>query len=162
MTSFIGKYRGVVTNNTDDDNLGRIYAQVPDVYGENSEPTRAMPCVPYAGKGVGLFLLPPVGASVWIEFEQGDPDYPIWSGCFWVSGEVPATPASPDMKVLKTGVGSITLDDTQGAGGIIIETVNGMKITINQSGIEIDNGQNAVISLSGPTVSVNNSALEVT
>jgi len=31
---------------------------------------------------MGLFALPSVGAGVWIEFEHGDPDYPIWSGCW--------------------------------------------------------------------------------
>ena len=49
-----------------------------------------MPCAPFAGSGVGFFALPPVGANVWVEFEGGDPDYPIWSGCFWGAGEVPA------------------------------------------------------------------------
>jgi len=44
-------------------------------------------------QGVGLFFLPPKGANVWVEFEGGDPDYPIWSGCFWSDGEVPAQPA---------------------------------------------------------------------
>jgi len=69
----------------------------------------ALPCVPYAGKGVGLFLIPPVNAFVWIEFEQGDLDYPIWSGCFWGDNDTPASPAEPEMKVLKTDAGTITI-----------------------------------------------------
>lgn len=141
--------------------LGRIKAKVLDVLG-NNESGWALPCTPYAGKGVGLFLLPPVNASVWIEFEHGDPDYPVWTGCFWGQGELPVTPALPEKKMLQTDSGTITLDDTPGAGGITIESANGMKIAISSSGIEINNGQGATISLSGPKVSINDTALEVT
>lgn len=156
---FYGKYRGKVTNNQDPNMLGRIRAMVPDVLGDN-ESGWAMPSVPYAGNGVGLFLLPPTDASVWIEFENGDPEYPVWSGCFWARGELPVTPAVPDKKVLKTDVGTVTLDDTPGAGGITIETAAGMKIEIKSAGIEITNGQGR-IKIEGPKVSVNNGALEV-
>lgn len=156
---FYGKFRGVVTDNRDPLMLGRVRARVPDVYGEE-ESGWALPSLPYAGNGVGLFLVPPMDALVWIEFEHGDPDYPIWTGCFWAVGELPATPASPEMKVLKTDMGTITLNDTPGAGGLTIETTAGMKIVMNATGIEITNGQGG-IKLSGPQVSVNNGALEV-
>lgn len=158
---FLGKYRGVVTDNQDPSMLGRIRAKVQDVLGDNDSGW-ALPCVPYAGSSVGLFLIPPVKASVWIEFEHGNPDYPIWSGCFWAQGEVPVSPAVPEKKVLKTDIGTITLDDTPGAGGITIETNAGMKIAITTSGIEIDNGQGGTVKLSGPKVSINDTALEVT
>lgn len=157
---FHGKYRGVVDDNRDPLMLGRIRAKVQDVYGDQVSGW-AMPCVPYAGNGVGLFLIPPTGASVWIEFEHGNPDYPIWTGCFWGTGEVPATPAAAELKVLKTDVGTITLNDTPGAGGITIETTAGMKVVINAQGIEINNGQGGSIKLTGPQVSVNDGALEV-
>ena len=159
--TFIGKFRGTVTDNRDPLMLGRIRASVPDMLGEQ-ESGWAMPCVPYAGDGVGLYLIPPVDASVWIEFEHGDPEYPIWSGCFWAAGEVPASPAQPETKVLKTDVGTITVNDMPGAGGITIETAAGMKIEISATGIEIDDGQGAKIQLSGPQTSINNGALEVT
>lgn len=157
---FHGKYRGVVSDNRDPLFLGRVRAKVQDVYGEN-ESGWALPAVPYAGDGVGLFLIPPTDASVWIEFEHGDPDYPIWSGCFWAQGEVPASPAVAEMKVLKTDVATITLNDLPGAGGVTIETSAGMKIVINTTGIEINNGQNGSIKLTGPQVSINSGALEV-
>lgn len=158
---FFGKYRGVVTDNQDPLMLGRIRAKVQDVLG-NNDSGWALPCVPYAGSGVGLFLIPPVKASAWIEFEQGNPDYPIWSGCFWAQGEVPVSPAVPEKKVLRTDIATITLDDTPGAGGIKIETNAGMKIAITTSGIEIDDGQGGTVNLSGPKVSINDTALEVT
>jgi uncharacterized protein involved in type VI secretion and phage assembly len=159
--AFYGKYRGVVADNRDPLMLGRIKARVPDIYGDEDSGW-ALPSTPYAGDGVGLFAIPPTDASVWIEFEHGDPDYPIWTGCFWAQGELPVTPATPEKKVLKTDVGTITLDDTPGAGGITIETQAGMKIVMNTTGIEITDSQGGSIKLSGPQVSVNNGALEVT
>ena len=158
---FYGKYRGVVTDNRDPRSLGRVRARVPDVLGEN-ESGWAMPAVPYAGDGVGLFLLPPVGASVWMEFEHGEADYPIWTGCFWATGEVPASPAGPEKKVLKSDAGTLTLDDAPGGGGVTIETARGMKITLDTGGIQIDDGQGGSVKLTGVKVSVNDGALEVT
>src|SRR5439155_19249538 len=114
----------------------------------------------YAGKNVGLFLVPPTDALVWIEFEQGDPDYPIWSGCFWAEGEAPASPAVAEMKVLKTDGGTITMNDQQGDAGITIETTSGLKIVMNSEGIEISNGSQKV-TLSSSSVSINDGALEV-
>src|SRR6185295_16483516 len=88
---FYGKFRGKVTENRDPLMLGRLRVKAPDVYGEE-ESGWALPASPYAGNGVGLFLIPPTDASVWVEFEHGDPHYPIWAGCFWATGEVPASP----------------------------------------------------------------------
>jgi uncharacterized protein involved in type VI secretion and phage assembly len=81
MTKFYGKYRGQVANNIDPQQRGRIQALVPAV--SSMTTTWALPCTPYADPHTGVLRLPPLGALVWIEFEGGDPDYPIWSGCFW-------------------------------------------------------------------------------
>ncbi|VVB52068.1 Uncharacterised protein [uncultured archaeon] len=160
MKQFFGKYRGKVKNNIDPMQLGRIQVSVPAVLGEGRM-SWAMPCVPYAGSGVGFFAIPPVDANVWVEFEGGSPDYPIWSGCFWGTGEVPALPALAEMKVFKTDAGTITMNDLPGIGGITIETTAGMKVVINALGIEITNGQGGSIKLMGPLVSVNSGRLEV-
>src|SRR5262249_58978678 len=76
---YYGKYRGLVVMNIDPMQIGRIIAQVPDVLGETPS-SWAMPCVPAAGIQAGCFIVPPIGSQVWMEFEQGDPDYPIWTG----------------------------------------------------------------------------------
>jgi hypothetical protein len=88
---FFGKYRGVVTSNKDPFQMGRIIAQVPAVLGAG--PTAfALPCVPLGLSKVAGSSLPKVGANVWIEFENGDPNLPIWSGCFFTNaGETPAS-----------------------------------------------------------------------
>lgn len=158
--AFFGKFRGVVTDNRDPDNLGRIKATVPDVLGDR-ESGWALPSVPYAGNRVGLFLVPEPRTSVWIEFEHGHPDYPIWSGCFWARGEAPVNPASADKKVLRTAAGTITLDDTRGANSITIETTNNLKIRMDQKGIEISAGTQKIL-VSTTSVSVDDGALEVT
>lgn len=158
---FLGKFRATVSDNRDPLMKARVRVKAVDVYGEE-ESGWALPALPYTGDGVGLFLVPPTGASVWVEFEHGDPDYPIWAGGFWSETEVPASPGVAEMKVLKTDTATITIDDTPGAGGVTIETQTGMKIKMDLSGIEIDNGKNATIKLQGPKVSINGNAFEVT
>lgn len=156
---FYGKYRGKVTDNMDPLMQGRIRANVPAVFGDE-DTGWALPSVPYAGNGVGFFFIPPVDANVWIEFEGGDTDSPIWTGCFWGTAEAPAMPAIPDTKIIKTDTATIKLDDLPGVGGITIETTSGLKIVMNVSGIEISNGAGN-IKVTAASVSVNNGALEV-
>jgi len=164
---FYGKYRGKVTDNQDPLQLGRIRAKVPDVLGDQ-ESGWAMPCFPAAGSGMGLFALPKKDAGVWIEFEQGQPDYPLWSGAWYGNAsELPSALLVPPMQqdgkiILRTSGGTmLLLDDTPGMGGITLETANGQKIKLTATGIEIDNGMGSKITMQGPQVSVNNGALEV-
>lgn len=158
---YLGKYRGEVVANNDPDRHGRVRVKVESIDPDN-DLGWAMPCAPYAGDNVGFFTIPPERASVWVEFENGDLEKPIWSGCFWSSRDgLPVDNYSPDRKVLKTGIGTITIDDTPGSGSLIIETTAGMKLVMNTTGIELTNGQSK-IKLTGPTVSINDTALEVT
>ena len=158
---YFGKYRGIVSQNVDPEQRGRLQVVVPDVTG-TEDSSWALPCVPYAGKGVGLFLVPPTKASVWVEFENGDRDKPIWSGCFWDSqGDVAASPGVAETKILKTDQITITLSDQQGSSGITIETKGGMKLVMNSQGIELNNGKGATIKLNNNKVSINDTALEV-
>jgi hypothetical protein len=159
---------------------GRLQVSCPAVLGDGRM-SWAMPCVPFAGSGVGLFLIPPQGANVWVEFEGGDADYPIWSGCFWGVGEVPAVPAIEQMKVLKTDGISLTLSDVPGAGGVTLEVsppavATPLKVVLDSTGITIEASPSSVkVALSGidlangaasvkltpASVSINNGALEV-
>lgn len=71
----------------------------------------------------GFYTIPPIGALVWIEFEGGDPTYPIWSGCFWNTGQVPTEVATnsddpSQVKVFKTRVVSLWVDDTDQKGQV--------------------------------------------
>lgn len=113
-----GKYRGKVQDNTDNQGLGRIKVIVPSVTGDKIA-LQALPCTPYAGPQVGFFMIPPIGANVWIEFEEGDPNKPIWTGCFWGDGKQettkpPTDAKAPDVKVLQTEKLVLILDDQNG------------------------------------------------
>jgi hypothetical protein len=161
--SYFGKYRGQVANNIDPLQKGRIQVTVPAVLGDGRM-SWAMPCVPYAGSQVGLYLIPPVGGNVWVEFEAGDPDYPIWSGCFWGDGELPSS-GLPQEKVLKTDAITLTLSDVPGAGGFTLEVgppavPAQLKLAMDASGIVLSNGSSSV-KLTVASVSINDGAMEV-
>jgi phage baseplate assembly protein gpV len=159
-----GKFRGTVTDNQDPNMQGRITANVPGVL-EDQTSSWAMPSVPYAGtasdnSSVGFFFIPPKGANVWIEFEDGDITRPIWSGCFWNENGAPTQDSSMNTKVLKTDKATITIDDS--AGSVTIETPStGFKIVMDSTGITLSCDPNTV-QVSTSSVSVNNGALEVT
>jgi uncharacterized protein involved in type VI secretion and phage assembly len=167
MEKFYGKYRGTVVNNVDPEQRGRIQAQVSDVYGVGLS-SWALPCVPVAGPQTGVYCVPPIGAGVWIELEQGDPDRPIWTGGFWGSAaEVPALalaglPASPSIVAQTLGQNTISVSDVPGTGGIMLKSTTGATILVNDVGITISNGKGATIVLAGPTVTINNGALVIT
>ena len=152
-----GKYRGVVTDNQDPKSVGRLRARVPEVL-VDVESNWAMPCAPYAGDDAGLFLVPPVGTGVWIEFEAGDVSRPIWTGCWWGDGQIPNA-ATPEIKVLKTESGhAITLDDA--AGTVEVTDGSGGRILLDSSGIEISKGGQK-IKVGEASISVNDGALEI-
>ena len=173
-TRHFGKYRGQVENNIDPLQLGRLQVSAPAVLGGGTL-SWAMPCVPYAGDGVGFFMLPPVGASVWVEFEGGDPDWPIWSGCFWATGQVPVVPAIAENKVIKTDSINLVICDLPGAGGVTLEVSSPAvampsKIVIDSNGIKIEHSPGSVtftqtsieIKHTSPTVVVQASSIELT
>lgn len=164
---YFGKYRGTVINNIDPLQTGRLQVMVPDVSGFIPS-TWAMPCAPIAGIQNGMFALPIIGSGVWVEFEQGDPDHPIWVGCFWGSAaEIPALalltpPVTPAITLQTPLQNGITISDMPGpTGGIMIKTATGVSLTINDTGIYMQNGRGAMLTMVGPTVDINSGALTV-
>ena len=159
MTRFFGKYRGKVENNIDPLMMGRLQVSVPAVLGTEGL-NWAMPCVPYAGPGVGFFFVPPNGADVWVEFEGGEADYPIWTGCFWGPGDAPQ-PAVPGMKVLKTDSFTLTVNEVvPGATLASIELANGAKLAFDPTGITLSTSA-GIVALVGTQITLNNDALVV-
>jgi uncharacterized protein involved in type VI secretion and phage assembly len=164
---FYGLYRGTVVNNVDPLQIGRIQAIVPNV-SDVILASWAMPCVPIAGKQMGTFVVPQVGAGVWVQFEQGDPDFPVWTGGFWETvAEVPAlalagVPGNPSIVLQTTLQNAIVISDLPGPkGGIMLKSTTGATILVNDTGIYIQNGKGASMVMVGPTVTFNNGALVV-
>lgn len=167
---FYGKYRGTVMNNIDPLLRGRLLVSVPDVLGLTPS-SWAEACAPLAGPTgppMGAYLVPPIGAGVWIEFEQGDPSYPIWVGCRWgSSSDVPplahaGLPISPNIVLQTAGQNSLVISDLPGpTGGIMLKSATGATLIVNDTGIYIQNGKGASIVMTGPTVNVNMGALTV-
>lgn len=159
---FFGKYRGTVAVNKDPLNLGRIQVSVPAVFGDEKN-SWAMPCSPYAGKDVGLFMIPPVNANVWVEFEAGDPDYPIWSGCFWGDKELPKNAQVSDpvkVQVFQTEGITLTLSSLEEKSvkkGITLEVDKPvvdkpLKMVFNANGIELNNNNVTTAHLLAETI----------
>lgn len=155
---FYGKYRGTVTD-VEPPGRGRIRATVPAVLGD--QPTGwCDPCVPYAGSNVGIAFLPAVGTGVWIEFEGGDVSFPIWTGCYWRDGEIPAKVAAGTMVIQTSSGHQIVLDDN--GGSVTITDSTGNTVTLDQSGITVAaaNGGGQV-ALTDAEVNINNGNMEV-
>ena len=142
---FWGKYRGTVINNIDPEQRGRLITMVPDVL--TLVPlTWAEPCTPLAGPTgppMGVYMVPPIGAGVWVEFEQGDLNYPIWVGCRWgASSDVPTLakaglPISPSIILQTAGQNCIVISDVPGPTGGIMLRCGGSTLTITQTGITL-------------------------
>jgi uncharacterized protein involved in type VI secretion and phage assembly len=155
LNRFYGKYRGIVTD-VDTSTL-RVKATVPAVLGVT--PTGwCQPCVPYAGPNVGFFFLPEPGAAVWIEFEGGDVSYPIWTGCFWREGELPAE-ASPTVRGIVTAAPHQLLfdDDTD---EVSLGDSNGGSVVLDSSGVTTTRGSKSV-AVTDASVAVNSDAFKV-
>lgn len=185
MTQFFGKYRGKITANKDPLNLGRIQVSVPAIFGEGRQ-SWAMPCTPYAGKDIGFFTIPPIDTNIWVEFEGGDPDYPIWSGCFWGENELPQNAKVEDpvkVQVFKTDGITITLSNLEKTQGLTVEVnkpvvEKPLKMVFNAAGIELNNnnkttakltaeaielknGESSTITIAGDSIQIKESAIEI-
>ena len=166
---YFGKYRGQVVTNVDPEKRGRLLVQVADVLGP-SVSSWAMPCLPFAGLQMGFYAVPPPNAGVWVEFEQGDPDFPIWTGFWWGStAEVPANalpvpPGTPAVVLQSFTQNTLALSDVplpamllQGPNGGIALRAGASTVTIDSIGVTITAPK---IEINGVTI-VNKGALTV-
>lgn len=167
---FYGKYKGTVMQNIDPEFRGRIMCTVPAVLGPGVPSSWCEACAPLAGPTgmpMGAYLVPPMGAGVWVEFEGGDPEKPIWSGCRFGMGDIPTLamaglPASPSIVLQTAGQNTIAISDLPGpTGGIMLKSMTGATLIVNDTGIYIQNGKGAMITLIGPSIDFNGGALTV-
>lgn len=167
--TFHGLFRATVVNNVDPMQIGRLQVLAPDVSGVALS-SWANPCFPTGGMQMGVFSVPMIGAGVYVSFEQGDPDYPVWMGVFYGSAAEkpllantapPPTPAITLQTPLKNGIVIADALGPMGVGGITLQSASGATIAVNDTGIMIMNGKGAVISMVGNTVDINLGALTV-
>lgn len=115
---FLSSYRGTIVDNKDPEQLGRVKVRVPQIAGDNVIDEWAWPKGPIAGDDFGDFMIPPTGSPVWVEFEQGNPCNPIWTGGHWdkEGGKVPSEGKANDPKnrVRKSEKFAIEMDDENG------------------------------------------------
>ncbi len=143
-----GKYRGTVIDNVDPMVSARLLCQVPSL--PSGVLNWATPCLPYAALEEGFLSVPPVGANVWIEFEGGNLDHPIWTGCFWEMAEIPVmpelAPEQPDaIKVFRSKFCTLIYNDLPAEGGITMSAVDPavdvpVTMTMSSEGVAINVG----------------------
>jgi len=156
-SSYFGKYRGIVTDVDDPQDMCRIRATVPAVLGDQACGW-AMPAMPFAGNGHGMVLLPAVGSGVWIEFEAGRLDNPIWSGAWFASGQRPQ-PEGPKVRVIVSENGhQIVLDDDRDE--VIVAHGKGPQITVSASEIVLTVGA-CELRINASEISLNKGLIKV-
>jgi len=128
-----GKYAGVVTDNDDPKEIGRLRAKVPAVLGEDVQTGWALPAAPYGGgKDHGFLFLPEVGDTVWIEFAGGSVSFPIWSGTFWGA---PTSSGGADDLGEATGSEAPTSDGKKaGPGHLVLRSKAGHRVVFDDDG----------------------------
>lgn len=161
---YYGKYRAFVVDNEDPEKLGRLKLKVPSVLGDAVVTGWAMPCVPYGGAGnLGMLFVPKRDDGVWVEFEEGDLEFPIWVGTFWSKpggeSELPKPndeegkeidiQSPPTRKIIKTKKGhTLQLEDADGEEMVLLyEAHNKHIITLNKNGIRVKDAKGNMIEM---------------
>ena len=148
---FFGKYRAIVKQVLDGDDLGKLIVTLPEVYDDQDSPP-AWPCVPYAGPKHGFVALPEQNDGVWVEFEAGDPSNPVWTGCWWADGDMP-DPADTNVRTWASSGGlKIVMDDD--AGELRLEHPGGAAIKLSDDGLQLS-FNDTTITLDDDGVTVN-------
>lgn len=145
---------GIVTNNQDPDDLGRVKVRFPWLSDEN-ESAWARIATPMAGNKRGLYVLPEVDDEVLVVFEHGDPRYPFVLGALWNAKDVPPTTNSDgknNIRLMQSRSGhQIRLNDEDGKETIeIIDKTGKNKLVIDTAKDAIAITSNKDITLSAP------------
>jgi hypothetical protein len=197
---FFGKYRGVVVNNKDPLKLGRLKLYVPSVIDcsgttGDSAPADdsdervtdwAWPCVPFGGIGEqGMFFIPDEKAQVWVEFEEGNLDLPVWVGTVWSrpggTSQIPTEAQNmqqdkPQRRVFKTASGHVMeFSDVPGEETITITHKDGARIMMDEKGsvviankegshiyLNADDGEATMIDQNGNNIRLSSDGITLT
>jgi hypothetical protein len=124
---------------------GQLQVAAPAPFDEDKVEAAAWarPCLPY-----GVFFLPEKGDRVWLAFENGNPDSPVWLGVWYPDGKAPeeAKSSPPKRRVIRTAGGHvIDLDDENTK--IVIKDAGGNTVTLDGSGITLKDAAGAELNL---------------
>ncbi|MEU6667882.1 phage baseplate assembly protein V [Streptomyces sp. NPDC046727] len=160
---FYGKYRGRVVDDRDPARLGRLRVSVPSVLGPDVVTGWATPCLPYGGAAdQGFLFVPERDAGVWVEFEEGDLEFPVWVGTYWTrpdsNSQLPTPQAAdgsttadvqdpPTRKIIKTSKGhTVQFEDADGKESLLLrEGRHGHRITMDGEGFTLVDKRNSTI-----------------
>ena len=125
---YYGKYRAKVVDVQDPQKRGRIRVMCPKVLGE-AKSSWCEPCVPVAYDNGGDFAIPKVGEFVWVEFEEGDYNKPIYTGGLWSSYNSPSPSYETDTRLITWGSCKIAMTKDSVSITAPSVKVNGKEIT---------------------------------
>lgn len=139
--NYYGKFRAKVVDIKDPENRGRIRVMCPKVLG-SFKSAWCEPCVPVAYDFGGDFALPKINEFVWIEFEEGDVNKPIYIGGLWCTNKTPSTNYNEKERLITWGKCKLEMN----------EDTDTIKIYVGSSVITIKENSIQMVS---PSVTVN-------
>jgi uncharacterized protein involved in type VI secretion and phage assembly len=160
---FYGVYPARVTDVVDPDQQGRVKVRLPwspDAGGNNYEAWARLATM-MGGNNRGTFFIPDVDDEVLVAFEGGNPRRPYVVGALWNGQDAPPEQmdgaGKNDLKTILSRQGvRITLDDTDGAVKLRLETPGGQSIVLSDAdnSIEADdsNGNSIRMDAGGITI----------
>jgi uncharacterized protein involved in type VI secretion and phage assembly len=151
-----GVAQGTVSNNQDPEGLARVKLRLP-WRGKDFETDWVRIVTPMGGSDRGVYFLPEVGDEVLVAFDRDDIRYPYVLGFLWSRTDAPPEKNSNqknDIRIIKSRKGHVLKFDDSDPGVIQIELSDGKKITIDGTGIELNDGSNKVTLDKAGSVSV--------
>lgn len=134
-TQFFGKYRAKVVDIQDPEKRGRIRVLCPKVLGQYKS-AWCEPCIPVAYDFGGDFALPKINEFVWVEFEEGNPNKPVYIGGLWSTNKSPSSDYEADTRLITWGGCKITMKKDS----LKLE-IGGSSITLSDGNIKLSSAR---------------------
>ena len=110
---YYSKYRAFVVDNEDPEGMQRLKLAIPGI-ADNPLEEWAYGSNQFMGPNYGAQVLPQKGDMVWVTFEHGDPNVPIWEHGHAGENEIPKELRDPNIYWFRTPDGILLeLDDTK-------------------------------------------------
>ena len=134
---YYGKYRALVVDVKDPQQRGRIRVMCPKVLGD-AKSSWCEPCVPVAYDRGGDFAIPKLNEFVWVEFEEGDPNKPIYTGGLWSTNKSPSTNYAVGTRLITWGGCKIAMTENSVSITAPSVLVNGRSVACFGDPVTVD------------------------